>query len=574
MFNSSTHLLVSFLRFALIALLSLFPSMADAQSVEDALVSFDHEQGISAANVFFRVLDQEEFTGEKIQFADNTPLDSVRQQVWYWAAEWFYERQDYDKSTAYGLKAIPLCHYPGEDKAANFNIIALAFVRKGDFNKAAEYMKQCLDIDMLSADDDRISASLNSLAGIYMAAYQLQEAEQYVLNAIEHADKADNPARLAVIEGMASDIYHAMGHDSVALPHVEKACEIESKIPDNQVRMNMRLTQKATVLLGLHQYAEAESIMRKVVDDSRTNGDAHTLAVALNKLGMALLCQQREEEAIPCYREAAERLSKMGDLYNEIHAHKGLYESYWTLNPDSAKMELDRFDLLKDSLYTHATAENLARFNAEFANAELKQENELIRSSHNRSMLVWSIIVAVLVVAACLIVVLMRKCQKRRIEALVEQIRMLREQAENQLSNIDQDMQVERVSEGQKVRTPATDTVKVGQDEQKKLFLEKVIGLVNVGMQTGNFGVEQLADRMNMSVQTFRRRLQEAAGVTPKTFISAIQMENAVKLLNTRPDLTIAEISSLCGFSETSSFGHTFKRIYGMSPTQFREKGR
>ena len=32
------------------------------------------------------------------------------------------------------------------------------------------------------------------------------------------------------------DIYHAMGRDSIALPHVEMACEIESKMPENQKR--------------------------------------------------------------------------------------------------------------------------------------------------------------------------------------------------------------------------------------------------------------------------------------------------------------------------------------------------
>ena len=572
MFSPSSHLFISFIRFSLIALLVFFPSAAESQSVEADLDAFDKAQDVVAANSFFQELDKEEFTDEKIQFGAATPLDSVRQQVWYWAAEWFYDRQDYDKSIEYGLKAIPLCHYPNDDKAGNLNILGLAFVRKGDFTKAAEYMKQCLDIDMRSADDDRISASLNSLAGIYMAAYQLQEAEQYILKAITHARKADNPARMAVIQGMASDIYHAMGRDSIALPHVEMACEIESKMPENQIRTNMRLTQKATVLLGLHQYAEAERIMRNVVDESRTNGDAHTLAVALNKLGMALLCQHRQKEAIPCYREAAALLSKMGDLYNEIHAHKGLYESYWTLNPDSAKIELDRFDLLKDSLYTHTTAENLARFNAEFANDELKQENESMRSSHNRSMVVWAVIVAVVIMAAILIVVLMRKRQKRQIEALVEQIRILREQAENQTGTIDKGTQGELASEDQKLRGPATETETVGQDEQKKLFLEKVIEVVNSGMQAGTFGVEQVADKMNLSVQTFRRRLQEAAGVAPKTFISAIQMENAAKLLKDSQELSIAEIAARCGFSETSSFGHTFKRVYGMSPSQFREK--
>ena len=36
----------------------------------------------------------------------------------------------------------------------------------------------------------------------------------------------------------------------------------------------------------------------------------HSLAIADNKMGMALLCQKREAEAVPYYREAANLLQK------------------------------------------------------------------------------------------------------------------------------------------------------------------------------------------------------------------------------------------------------------------------
>ncbi len=557
-----------FYRFFFFVIILGFSSIY-AQSPDASLQAFDKVQDIPSANRFFLELDKEEFTDEKMQFSEGTPMDSVRQQVWYWAAEWFYDRQQYDQAESYGLKALPLCHYPNDDKAGNLNILGLTYVRKGDFTHAAEYMKQCLDIDLRSGDDDRISASMNSLAGIYMAAYQLNEAEEYILKAVSHAEKAGNPARMAVIKGMASDIYHAQGKDSLALPLVEEACRLERELPQNTIRENMRLTQKATVLLGLHRYQEAESEMRKVVDSSRTTGDIHTLAIALNKLGMSLLCQKKERDAIPCYREAAALFEQMGDLYNEIHAHRGLYESYWTLNPDSAKIELDRFDFLKDSLYSHSTAENLARFNAEFANDELKSENEQIRASHRRSMVLWVVVVCVLLWSAWLLLGLMRKRQQKRIEALVEEIRKLREQASQKAV----EQEPSQVSDEQRALRKGPDSENLRPDGEKNEFLEKVVTLVNDGMKTGAFGVEQIAVKMNMSVQTFRRRLQEAAGVSPKTFISAIQMENAVKLLESQPELTISEIAASCGFSETSSFGHTFKRIYGVSPSQFREKG-
>jgi len=82
--------------------------------------------------------------------------------------------------------------------------------------------------------------------------------------------------------------------------------------------------------------------------------------------------------------------------------------------------------------------------------------------------------------------------------------------------------------------------------------------------------VEYIASELNMSTQTFRRRLQTAAGETPKAFVSAIQMEKAGKLLKNKSELTILDIAMQCGFEEASSFTHTFKRVYGISPSQFR----
>ena len=91
-------------------------------------------------------------------------------------------------------------------------------------------------------------------------------------------------------------------------------------------------------------------------------------------------------------------------------------------------------------------------------------------------------------------------------------------------------------------------------------------------MPSRNFGVDQIAFEMNMSTSTFRRRLQSAAGEAPKSYISAIQMEKAGNLLTESPDMPIVDVALKCGFDEASSFTHTFKRIYGITPSQYRER--
>ena len=529
-----------------------------AGTVEDRLAKFDKDMSVANANAFFDALNAEQFTDEAILFKSGTPEDSLRQQVWYWAAEWLYDQQQYEQAAVYGQKALPLFHYENDDRAGCLNILGCIFVRMGDVKQAADYAKKCLAIDMKSGDHDRISSSMNTVAGIYMAGYQAKEAEQYILQALEHAEKAGNPARKAVILGMASEIYHTLGDDQKALPYAEQAYRIDSTL-NRQPQAVIRQSQCASALLGLHRYQEAEGILRKVVPALREIGDAHSYAIALNRLGMSLLCQKREREAIPYYQEAAALFSKMGDLYNEIHSHRGLYESYWTINPDSAKKELDYFDLLKDSLYTHATADALSRYNAEFGNDQLQQENEEVRSAYQRTIIIAIVVLLIVIALAWLIVYNTRLREKRRIEALMQEISLLRTKMVQTTP--------QTTSEEKGTEVPA-----ISESNEGRLFLMRVIDVVNDGFADRQWSVEVIASKLNMSVQTFRRRLMATAGESPKAFISAIQMEKAGKLLTEHPDMPIVDVAFKCGFDEASSFTHTFKRIYGLTPSQYRER--
>lgn len=522
------------------------------------MAKFDKQTNAAAANLFFSELLKAEFVDEETVFPDGTPVDSLKQQVWYWAAEWMYDVQNYGQAEAYALKALPLFYDENDNRADCLNLLGLIYVRMGDVKNAANYAKQCLEIDMKSGDDDRISSSMNTVAGIYMAGFQAKEAEHYILGALEHAEKADNPARKAVLLGMASEVYHSLGNDEKALPYAEQAYQIDSML-QREPQASIRLSQKGSALLGLHRYKEAEDIYRQISTKLKAIGDYHSYAIALNRLGMSLLCQERQQEAIPYYREAAGLFSKMGDLYNEIHSHKGLYESYWKLNPDSAKIELDYFDLLKDSLYTHATADALSRYNAEFGNDQLLQENAEVRQAHRRTIVIAIALILLIAIAACLIIRRIRHRQQLQMQELVKEIERLKTPSDSPSTG------------GTQENLPEEETGWKG-SEADKLFLMRVIEAVNAAMPTGNFGVEQIASELNMSVQTFRRRLQGAAGESPKAYIQAIQMERAVKLLTDNPEMPVSQVANLCGFDEASTFTHTFKRIYDCSPSEYRDK--
>jgi AraC-like DNA-binding protein len=391
-----------------------------------------------------------------------------------------------------------------------------------------------------------------------MGANQPKEAEQYVLKGIEMAQKANNPNRMAVLQAMASEVYHAQGNDQKALPYIERAYQIDSTA-DNGPRAMVRLAQKASVLIGLHDYRQAEQVLKVVIPALRKTDDRHSLAIACNKMGMALLSQKREAEAVAYYCEAAGILSEMGDIYNEVHALRGLYESLWKSDPEAAKQELDRFNDLKDSIYSKTSAETLARYNAEFGNDWLQLENHAQRNAK-----LWAIVVAVtLAVVAVAVWLLMRRHQQRQaqinvqlkehIQELREKYDMLNEHYGNALSTNSHD---------DKEELNATD----------RDFIENTVNAINELILSGQIDANHVAERLGMSLFQFRQRLTALTDETPQAFILNVRMRRARHLLDNHPEMNISEIATLCAYNDTSNFTRAFKKTFGLTPTQYLDR--
>lgn len=517
-------------------------TFAQEEAVMKALKAFDGSPTVEQANRLMKIYHQAEITEGPIQFTTQIPNDSIRQQVWYWTGEYFYDRSQYKQAIGYAEKALPLCR-DDEMRANCLNLLSLVSFRMALYDKAAHYAQECYKIDEKAGDPDLMSSSLNTIAGIYLGANQPQEAEKYILKAIEMANKAENPARQAVLHGTASEVYHAMLNDNKALEHIDKACEIEKKL-GREDKLMVRLTQKASVLNGLHRYQEAEQILQPVIPALQQMGDLHSMGIACNKMGMALFSQKREKEAVNYFREAAAIFVKMGDLGNELHARRGLYESLWHSNPDSAKVELDRFDFLKDSLYSHASAESLARFNAEMENDWLQQENATQRAR------MWYFLLGGLLLAALLAGAVwwwMRRRSQAR-EAALQAI-------------IDQ------------LTRPTDDTAHADDDTltaADRDLLAQIVDHVKAEMGSGELTVEKLADKMCVTRGHLNRRVKAITGITTQQYMSRIRLEHGRLQLEQNPGLSIAEIAIQCGFDDAGSFSRAFRRVFGVSPTQHR----
>lgn len=81
----------------------------------------------------------------------------------------------------------------------------------------------------------------------------------------------------------------------------------------------------------------------------------------------------------------------------------------------------------------------------------------------------------------------------------------------------------------------------------------------------------ELAQKFHMHPVYMQRKFKKTAGITPADYIRKVRLSKAKAYLLTT-DLTIDNISELCGFCNTSYFISVFKNSEGITPFKYRQK--
>jgi len=483
----------------------------------------------------------------------------------YDKADSLYNLQQYDEAHRLALEALAQCN-DSSDVADCSSLLALINIRQGHFEQAAQYAKRCHAIDLKSGDPDNISSSLNTLAGIYMSMRQPEEAEKYILKAISYAQKADNPQRLAVLYGMASEVYHHLKQEERSLDYATKAYQMEQQL-GRKDKISVRQAQRAAALISLKRHAEAEQALREAIPGLRESGNLHSLGIACNQMGLLMHQQQNDSAAVRFFNEALAIFTQQHDLFNEASSRKGLYEALRHSDPQQAMQHNDRYMDLRDSLYDKNTGELLSKYAAEYGNGELQDANNRLLENRRLFIIGGLVIIAILILLGGVIFRNMQRREQQHTAALIAQISELRQKLSETETTIES-----RVSDETAVEPTTHSQADTLAETEDHIFLMRLVKAVNDGLPTGHYGVEEIASQLNMSSQTFRRRLLSVTGDSPKAFISAIQMELATKLLSNHPEMPISQVANRCGYDEATSFNRIFRKVYGMTPTQYREK--
>jgi PAS domain S-box-containing protein len=79
-----------------------------------------------------------------------------------------------------------------------------------------------------------------------------------------------------------------------------------------------------------------------------------------------------------------------------------------------------------------------------------------------------------------------------------------------------------------------------------------------------------LASWSGLPTARFARLMKRFFGLTPSQYITKARIAAASSLLR-ETERSVADIAAACGFADHSSFTRAFRKVAGISPTQFRE---
>jgi DNA-binding response OmpR family regulator/nitrogen-specific signal transduction histidine kinase len=104
-------------------------------------------------------------------------------------------------------------------------------------------------------------------------------------------------------------------------------------------------------------------------------------------------------------------------------------------------------------------------------------------------------------------------------------------------------------------------------DLDKKLLL-KAVSIVEANISDPDLSVETLTDQLNLSRTHLYRKLKSLTNQSATEFIRNVRLKNAIKLMD-EGKLKINEIGYAVGFNSHNYFTRSFKKQYGISPSEY-----
>ena len=108
-----------------------------------------------------------------------------------------------------------------------------------------------------------------------------------------------------------------------------------------------------------------------------------------------------------------------------------------------------------------------------------------------------------------------------------------------------------------------------GNDE---LLMERIMKSVNKNLSNSDFNVDMLTQEVGISRAQLHRKMKEMTGISTSECIRNIRLEQAARLLREQK-VNVTQVAYTVGFSNLAHFSTIFRKHFGISPSEYAERG-
>ncbi len=301
---------------------------------------------------------------------DKTLVDILNQTGFeYWTIE-------ANKSEQYGLEGLELARqikYSAGEAMAN-RVIGVSHWARGNFYNALEYLFAAQEL--YQQNDDLLGAanSTMNIGLVYADQENPEQALKYYFSALDFFTKVSHEDRIGTTFTKIGSAYVSKKQYDLAYEYFVKALEIHQRI-------NFPFgIQEVTNRLGLLYFeqgkiVEAEKSINQSLAIARSRNDHEHIALNLENLSRIYLTQgkilQAETSLMEAYKTAAEYGYKKS-LLRILFDQKELATKQKDYR--SALQYFEQYELLKDSIFSHAKAQQIAALERERERLEKEQQ--------------------------------------------------------------------------------------------------------------------------------------------------------------------------------------------------------
>jgi AraC-like DNA-binding protein len=422
-------------------------------------------------------------------------------------------------------------------------------------------------------NDLAIQAGIESLQIARSDGYPLIQAESYYTLARGYMDVADRVksresieiAKTLASEGkdweLLTSIYNLLGVILYVEDKTDSALYYYTRALDLGKEHHVDPINFARIISNIGEcYVSQDpklafTYFTNAISLAKETGNTIAQASIGDVIGHALLHENKLAEAEATLQEVLAQAQRLGLRRVIRHAYSGLVDIKLKQGKgEEAVMYLRKSYAMRDSLMNTSKIRQIVELESKYE-LQLKEQNIKLLESEKRVHTLWTN----LLIASIVFLVL--------IGIGLYYLQTYRHRRNREMLNLEIDLLTQRHKETEdRYRSAMISHEEVESNDQK--LLKKAIAVVEANISDKLFSVEKMADEMNMSRTSLHRKIKSITGFAPGELIRSIRLRKAAKLIANRAD-SVTQISILVGFDDHSYFSKSFKKHFGVSPTQY-----